>query len=180
MTAATTRTLLHTGVAVGDELPDLSVEVTATTIVLGALASRDWRPMHHDYEFVVDRQGTRNIFLNTPSQAAWFERYITDWTGPTGRLGQMTFRMRDSVFPGDVMRISGTVTGTSTDVAGAGWVDLDLQMATSDGRICTTCTARVALPTAPDDNPWSRSGDVWNPRSPVSNSPASNPPASRE
>ena len=80
----------------------------------------------------------------------------------------MTFRMRDSVFPGDVMRISGTVTGTSVDEAGAGWVDLDLQMATSDGRICTICTARVALPATADDNPWSRSGDAWNPRPPAS------------
>ena len=29
----------------------LSYDVTATTIVLGALAARDWRPMHHDYDF---------------------------------------------------------------------------------------------------------------------------------
>jgi hypothetical protein len=73
MTATTIPTVLHPGVAVGDELPALSVDVTATTVVLGALASRDWRPMHHDYEFAVNRQGTRNIFLNTPNQAAWFE-----------------------------------------------------------------------------------------------------------
>jgi acyl dehydratase len=164
MTATTTPSILHSAVAVGDELPSLSVDVTATTVVLGALASRDWRPMHHDYEFAVNRQGTRNIFLNTPNQAAWFERYITDWTGPTGRLGQMTFRMRDSVFPGDRMTMSGTVTGTSVDGAGTGWVELDLTMTTDDGRTCTTCAARVALPTTPDDNPWSRTGDAWNPR----------------
>ena len=53
-----------------------------------------------------------DIFLNTPNQAAWFERYVTDWTGPTGRLGRMTFRMRDSVFPGDRMVFAATVTAT--------------------------------------------------------------------
>ena len=63
-------------------LPELSYQVTATTVVLGALASRDWRPMHHDQDFAVNRNGTRDIFLNTPNQAAWFERYLTDWAGP--------------------------------------------------------------------------------------------------
>ena len=28
----------------GEALPDLPVDVSATTVVLGALASRDWRP----------------------------------------------------------------------------------------------------------------------------------------
>ena len=78
--------LLHADVAVGDELSDLAYPVTATTVVLGALATRDWRPMHHDKDFAVHRNGTRDIFLNTPNQAAWFERFVTDWTGPYGRL----------------------------------------------------------------------------------------------
>ncbi len=70
----------------GDELPELVVDVTPTTVVLGALASRDWRPMHHDYKFATERNGVQDIFLNTPNQAAWIERYITDWTGPRGRI----------------------------------------------------------------------------------------------
>ncbi len=59
--------------------------------------------MHHDHDFAVNRNGTQDIFLNTPNQAAWFERYVTDWTGPKGRLGRMKFRMKGSVFPGDTM-----------------------------------------------------------------------------
>ncbi len=155
--------VLHGDVSPGDELPKLSVEVTATTVVLGALASRDWRPLHHDHDEAVNRQGMRNIFLDTPSQAAWFERYVTDWTGPTGRLARMTFRMRDSVFPGDVMTLAGTVTGTDVDEHGVGWIDLDLSITTDDGRTCTTCAARVALSTDPTDNPWRRAGDEWCP-----------------
>ena len=73
--------------------------MSATTVVLGALASRDWRPMHHDHALAVERNGTRDIFMNTPNQAAWFERYLTDWTGPKGRLGRMRFRMVDSCSP---------------------------------------------------------------------------------
>ncbi len=64
--------LLHGNVAAGDALPELRYDVTATTVVLGALASRDWRPMHHDKDFATGRNGTQDIFMNTPNQAAWF------------------------------------------------------------------------------------------------------------
>ena len=146
----------------GEQLPDLSYDVTATTVVLGALATRDWRPMHHDKDFAVHRNGTQDIFLNTPNQAAWFERYLTDWSGPRGRLGKVTFRMKDSVFPGDTMGIAGTVTGTTVDDAGCGWVEIDVALSVGD-RLCTTCAARIALPVDPDDNPWARKGTAWTP-----------------
>ena len=67
--------------------------------------------MHHDHDFAQKRNGVRDIFMNTPNQAAWFERYVTDWTGPKGRLGRMRFRMHDSVFPGDHMRLPGRGVG---------------------------------------------------------------------
>ena len=47
MSAATptpTPTLLLGDVQAGDQLAELGYDVTATTIVLGALAARDWRP----------------------------------------------------------------------------------------------------------------------------------------
>jgi len=146
----------------GQRLPPLTVDVSATTVVLGALATRDWRPMHHDHDFAVHRQGVRDIFLNTPNQAAWFERYVTDWSGPRGRLGRMTFRMRDSVFAGDTMTLAGSVTGVEVDDTGCGWVGLDLTMSVGE-RLCTTCAARIALPTTPEDNPWARRGERWRP-----------------
>ena len=146
----------------GLELEPLSYDVTATTVVLGALATRDWRPMHHDYHFAVERNGVRDIFLNAPNQAAWFERYITDWTGPRGRLGRMRFRMKGSVFPGDTMVFTGVVTGTDVDDTGCAWADLDVTLKVGD-EVKTTCQARVAIPVDPDDNPWSRRGERWNP-----------------
>ena len=154
--------ILAGDVSVGDVLPDLAYDVTATTVVLGALATRDWRPMHHDKDFAVNRNGTQDIFLNTPNQAAWFERYLTDWTGPHGRLGRITFRMKGSVFPGDTMTFTGEVTGEATDETGCAWVELALTLSV-DGVTKTTAAARVALPTTVDYNPWSRRGDAWHP-----------------
>jgi uncharacterized protein len=149
-------------VAEGDRLPELRYPVTATTVVLGALATRDWRPMHHDRDFAIERNGARDIFLNTPNQQAWLERFVTDWTGPLGRLGRLLFRMRDSVYPGDEMALTGTVSVVGTDTAGCGWAAVAVDVR-ADGRLCTTASARVALPTAPDDNPWRRAGDRWLP-----------------
>jgi len=149
-------------VKLGEDLPTLSVDVTATTVVLGAMASRDWRPMHHDYDFAVNRNGVRNIFLNTPNQAAWFERYLSDWTGPYGRLGRIRFRMLDSVFPDDQMVFRGRVDHVETDDVGCGWVGLDLALSVED-RTVTACSARIALPTAVGDNPWKRKREQWKP-----------------
>lgn len=149
-------------VAVGDALPPLVCDVTATTVVLGALASRDWRPMHHDHRFAVERSGTRDIFLNTPNQAAWFERFVTDWTGPRGRIGRLTFQMRQPVCPGDRMVVSGSVTGLATDGAECGWAEVDFALTVGE-TVCSTGSARVALPTGDGDNPWARRGDDWRP-----------------
>jgi acyl dehydratase len=149
-------------VAEGDRLAPLDHDVSATTIVLGALAARDWRPMHHDHDFAVNRNGVQDIFMNTPNQAAWFERYLTDWSGPRGRLGRMQFRMKGSVFAGDTMRLDGTVRSVEEDEAGCWWATVDVDL-TVDADVKTTCTARIALPSHEDDNPWSRRGDDWRP-----------------
>ncbi len=146
----------------GDALPDLAIDVTPSTVVLGALASRDWRPMHHDKDFAVERNGVRNIFINTPHNASYFERYITDWTGPYGRLARIKFRMKDSVFPGDTMVFHGKVEKVEKDALGCGFVDLSMWLSVGD-KTTTECTARVAVPTAPGDNPWKRRGDAWRP-----------------
>jgi acyl dehydratase len=150
-------------ISVGDRLPDLSYDVTATTIVLGSLASRDWRPMHHDKDFAINRNGTRDIFLNTPNQAAWFERYLTDWTGPHGRMGTVTFKMKGSVFPGDTMVFEGAVEDVAEDAVGCGWVTLIIRLRVGEEEK-TTCRARVAIPMTVDDNPWDRRAERWVPR----------------
>ncbi|MGH0030331.1 MAG: hypothetical protein ACQGVC_11100 [Myxococcota bacterium] len=150
-------------IQVGSELPELRHDCKALTIVLGAMAARDWRPQHHDYRFATENNGVRDIFMNTPNLAAWFERYVTDWTGPCGRIGWIRFRMKDSVFPGDEMVFTGKVTAVDTDDTGCAWAEVDLTL-TAGGRTTTVCTARVAVPSREGDNPWKRKGDDWQPR----------------
>ena len=162
MSTTITPKLLLGDVKVGDELPPLEYDVTATTVVLGALASRDYRPMHHDYDFAVNRNGEKNIFLNTPNQASWYERYVTDWTGPHGRLARLTFRMRHPIFPDDRMVVRGTVTAVGTDDTGCGFVEVNVTMKVGDNDNSDS-DIRIAIPVDENDNPWDRHGDQWKP-----------------
>ncbi len=165
MSAATdlsTTSVTSAQVKAGDNLPEFAYDVTATTVILGALSTRDWRPMHHDRDFAIHRNGTKDIFLNTPNQSTWFERYVTDWSGPKGRIGKMKFRMKDSVYPNDKMVFRGTVSEVEKDDAGCDWVTLEINLSV-EGKTVTDCTVRIALPSDDDDNPWSRKGDQWKP-----------------
>jgi acyl dehydratase len=154
--------LLGSKITAGDRLPTFEVAVTAKTVVMGASSSRDWQPQHHDHEWAVKRAGTRDIFLNTPNQAGWIERYLTDWTGPHGRLGRLAFRMRTPVCPGDTLAFNGRVRDVRSDDAGCTWVDVDLDLTVNEKTV-TECSARVALPSDPGDNPWRRGPDQWRP-----------------
>lgn len=149
-------------VSVGERPPEIVKEVSTTTVVLGALSTRDWRPMHHDRDFAVHQNGADDIFMNTPTIAAWLERAVTDWTGPKGRLGRLRFAIQDSIYPGQTMAISGEVRHLSVDAAGCGWALLQLTIKQRD-RLCVSATARVALPLDGDDNPWTRRGPCWIP-----------------
>lgn len=154
--------LLWGDVAEGAALPVLEKQVKPVTVVLGAMASRDWRPQHHDYRFATEQGGLDDIIMNTPNLAAWFERYLTDWTGPRGRLGRIRFRMKDSIYPGETMRFSGTVTGVEPAGEAVGWVDVAIELR-ADEKSCVDCDARIALPRTADANPWKLRGDAWRP-----------------
>jgi acyl dehydratase len=154
--------LLLSDVKEGTELPILEKDVKPVTVVLGAIASRDWRPQHHDYKFATENNGLDNIIMNTPNLAAWFERYLTDWTGPKGRLGRIKFRMKDSVYPGETMRFSGIVTSIEPVSDEFGWVDVAIELRAGD-KSCVGCEARIALPKTPESNPWKQKGEDWKP-----------------
>ena len=155
-------TLTAGSVHAGTRLPTLEVPINARTVIMGASASRDWQPQHHDHAWAVERAGTRDIFLNIPTQAGWIERYLTDWTGPRGRLGRLRFRMRRSVYPGQTLIFQGVVSDVEVDDSGITWANLDIEL-TVDGETVTECGARIAIPSDDADNPWAKDAGSWKP-----------------
>lgn len=145
--------LYANNISEGDLLPKLTHTVTASCIVLGAVASRDWRPMHHDVTFARERSGKADIFMNSPTQAAWFERYINEVCGPLSRLRRLAFTMKRSIYPSAQMLISGEVVRMS-EVAD-GLVDVTLRLSIADvDSLCSECTALISMPASEGANPW--------------------------
>jgi acyl dehydratase len=102
------RTLRYDEVAVGDALPPLDVEITATLIVAGAIASRDYQNVHHDRELAV-RSGSKDIFMNILTTNGWVGRFVTDWAGPEALLRRVDIRLGAPNYPGDTMHMTGRV-----------------------------------------------------------------------
>ena len=128
---------------VGDELPELTLEMTATRIVAGAIATRDFMPVHHDRDYA-QRQGAADIFMNILSTNAYCGRYLSDWGGPDSLLRSLSIRLGVPVHPGSTLRFTGTVT--AVEPAGdEQLVHIELRAANEMGDHATG-TAIVALP----------------------------------
>jgi acyl dehydratase len=128
---------------VGDRLPELVLEVTATRIVAGAIATRDFMPVHHDRSYA-NSQGAPDIFMNILSDTGYCSRFLTDWAGPEAMIRRLAIRLGVPLFPDTLLTYSGTVTGTRTE-GGEGIVEVELTASTPLGDHVTG-TAVVSLP----------------------------------
>jgi hypothetical protein len=104
----------HREIRVGDELPELVIPITATAIVGGAIASRDFTPVHHDTAYAQAR-GLKDIIMNTLTTNGFVSRYVTDWTGPDATITHIAIKLGTPNFPGDTMKMTGKVTATEGD-----------------------------------------------------------------
>ncbi|MER5307055.1 MaoC family dehydratase [Streptomyces sp. NPDC002773] len=100
----------------GDELPPLTIPITRTLIVAGAVASRDYQDVHHDAELAREK-GSPDIFMNILTTNGLVGRYITDHFGPRAVLRKVAIRLGAPNHPGDTMVLTGTVTDVDGDTA---------------------------------------------------------------
>lgn len=102
-------------VAVGDVLPPFELAVTATVIVAGAIASRDFQDVHHDRDLAV-QQGSKDIFMNILTTNGYVGRYVTDWAGPEALLRAVDIRLGAPNYVGDTLTLRGRVSGKADGV----------------------------------------------------------------
>jgi acyl dehydratase len=127
----------------GDELPAFDLPLTATVIVAGAIASRDFMPVHHDRSFA-NAQGAPDIFMNILTTNGYVARFITDWAGPEAILEKISIRLGAPACPDDVLHFTGTVTSTSRR-GDEGVIDVELRGINKFGPHVTG-TAVLTLP----------------------------------
>jgi acyl dehydratase len=136
-------TLAFGDIHAGDVIPPSVVDVTATRIVAGAIASRDFMPVHHDRAYA-NSQGAPDIFMNILSDTGYCSRFLTDWAGPEAMIRRLSIRLGVPVFPGSTLTFTGTVTATSRE-GNEGTVDVGFR-ATNELGDHLTGTAMLTLP----------------------------------
>jgi acyl dehydratase len=144
MTAAThPKTLSFAAIQVGDEMKPLEINVTASVVVAGAIASRDFMPVHHDRDYA-NAQGAPDIFMNILTTNGLTTRFLTDWGGPESMLKHLAIRLGVPSMPGSILRFTGNVTGKSQGT-NEGLVDVAFR-GTNDLGDHVSGTATLSLP----------------------------------
>ncbi|MEU2432290.1 MaoC family dehydratase [Streptomyces sp. NPDC007861] len=129
----------------GDELPPLTIPITRTLIVAGAIASRDYQDVHHDAELAREK-GSPDIFMNILTTNGLVGRYITDHFGPSAVLRRVAIRLGAPNYPGDTMTLSGTVTEVEGDTAQVRVVGANGIGHHVTGTVTVTVTVPVPVP----------------------------------
>jgi len=130
---------------VGDELPAMVIKVTPTRVVAGAIASRDFMPVHHDRDYA-NEQGAPDIFMNILSDTGYCSRFLTDWAGPDAMITRLAIRLGVPVFPGHTLTYTGSITALRRD-GDDGIVEVELR-ATNELGEHVGGTATINLPAA--------------------------------
>ena len=134
-----TKNVKLSDVNVGDSLPELPIPLTTSLIVGGAVASRDFTPVHHD-KSAAQAAGMQDVFMNILTTNGLVGRYISDWAGPNALIRQVKIRLGTPNLPGDTMTLAGSVTSKE-----GGVVEVEVAGKNSWGNHVTG-TVRVALP----------------------------------
>ncbi|GAA1053786.1 MaoC family dehydratase [Dietzia sp. CQ4] len=101
-------------VAVGDRLPELTIEGTPTFIVASALATRDFQDVHHDRD-LAHAKGSKDIFVNILTDTGLVQRFVTDWAGRRARITSIRLRLGVPWYAYDSLTLTGEVTGIDDD-----------------------------------------------------------------
>jgi acyl dehydratase len=131
-TAHRTTTLTWADINVGDEVSPLEIPITTTMIVAGAIASRDFMPVHHDVEYA-KQQGSPNLFMNILTTNGYCVRFLTDWAGPEAMVKNLSIRLGVPCFPDDPLRFTGSVTAKTEGTDGENFVEVTFKGSNSLG-----------------------------------------------
>ena len=132
------------GVAVGTELPPLTVRLTRTDLVRYAGASGDFNPIHHSEHFAaaVGLPGVVAHGLLTMGTAL---RLVTDWVGDPGRVRSYAVRFTKPVLvPDDGVGAEVVVTGTVVALEGT-VATVGLEVVSAGQKVLGAARAQVEL-----------------------------------
>jgi hypothetical protein len=128
-------------IRLGESTPTVSIPITSTLIVAGALMTSDYYEPHHDRDTAV-RRGSRDIFMNIHTTLGLLQRWIGDWLGPNAQWHALRAQLGVPNYPGDTMVVGGAVAAVD---AGMGRTTFDFR-ATNQLGAHATGSIEVTLP----------------------------------
>ena len=136
------KTLNSADVSIGDKLPPLAIDITSGLIVGGAMATRDFEPVHHD-KAVAQSTGLPDVFMNILTSQGLMSRFVTDWSGPEAVIRKLDLRLGAPNVPGMVMTVTGEVTAKDDD---SGVIDIAVMGENNIWGMHMQGTVQLALP----------------------------------
>lgn len=132
-------------VAVGDQIPPLTVHVTRADLVRYAGASGDFNTIHWS-DRVAAEVGLPGVIAHGMLTMAHVARAVTDWAVDPGALVEISVRFaRPVVVPDDETGAEVVVTGQVAAIEDDGLVRLDLSAAAAGQRVLGAARAVVRL-----------------------------------
>src|SRR3954452_18318255 len=105
------------GSAEGDVIPSVVDYITARRVIQNPGATGDYFPGHWDPDYA-RRQGQRAIYANSLHIFGLLDRAVSEWAGPESFLLRRNVRLMSSMYAGDTVTVTGTVTGERDDADG--------------------------------------------------------------
>ncbi|WP_190820667.1 MaoC family dehydratase [Saccharopolyspora pogona] len=132
-------------VAVGDQLPGLSVPLTRADLVRYAGASGDFNPIHWNERFATE-VGLPDVIAHGMLTMAVAGRLVSEWTGDPGAIVHYGVRFtRPVVVPDDgagaLVEVSGKIAKKNED----GTVKVNITARSADQGVLGGATATVRL-----------------------------------
>ncbi|RJP70046.1 MAG: dehydratase [Candidatus Abyssobacteria bacterium SURF_17] len=132
-------------VNVADEISSLTkAPITEVQLVKYAGASGDFNPIHTVHHYA-EKAGLGGVIAHGMLSMGFVGEHITKWMGETGTLKRLGVRFIAITRPGDVVTLTGRITGKS-ESDGEHLVQCELWAEKQDGTKTVTGTATVSLP----------------------------------
>jgi hypothetical protein len=106
-------TLTLAEVTIGDKLEAVDIDISNGLVVCGALATRDFEPVHHN-KAEAQAVGLPDVFMNILTSQGLMTRFATDWSGPEAVVKSIDLKLGAPNIPGMVMTMTGEVTDVDT------------------------------------------------------------------
>ena len=137
--------LWYEDVATGDAVPTCVEFVDELQMFFFSAATYNGHRIHYDRTFATETEGHPDILVHGPLQVARIARTLTDWIGPGGRLRALSVQNRASAYPGEELRITGTVVDRRVE-DGVGFLDVELREEKGDAVTLILASATVSVP----------------------------------